>query len=436
MMLIAGTVGKIKNKGVRFMTNKNKKWLILLVICLGGGIVYILPYIQYSFYNDLQQAFGIDNVQMGNLMSVLGIVSTFAYLFGGILADKFNVKWLISISLAVTGLAGIWFSTFPSYSQLLIIMVIYGISTILTYWPAMIKAVKLLGSDDEQGKMFGFREAGFGLFALIFSQVGIWLIYNASPDINGIKNLIFYYSIIYIVTAVLSFIFIPNSSKSDKEKVSAKELLDGIIYVGKIPVVWLIGLSIFCAYCISGPGLGKLVPYWTTVMGLDSSVAASLSSLRLYLLPFLAAPLGGFLVDKMKSSTKFLNIAYILLTISLLAFVLIPGAKNMAIMAIILGFIASFVIYTMRGTYFVPMSESNIPNKYIGTAAGIISFIGFLPDAFMFTVFGKMMGDAPGESEFKSIFYGCIALALVGLVINKAAQVLLAKRAEKVGQNQ
>ena len=92
----------------------SKKWLILFIICVGGGIVYILPYIQYSFYDDLQAAFGISNLQMGNLMTVLGIVSSIAYLFGGLLADKFNVRWLISISLAVTGAAGIWFATFPS----------------------------------------------------------------------------------------------------------------------------------------------------------------------------------------------------------------------------------------------------------------------------------------------------------------------------------
>jgi MFS family permease len=400
---------------------------------MGGGIIYILPYIQYSFYNELQQAFGINNVQMGNLMSLLGIVATFAYLFGGILADKFNVKWLISLSLAVTGIAGLWFSTFPSYPQLLIIMGIYGISTILTYWPAMIKAVKLLGSEDNQGRMFGFREAGFGIFAFVYSQVGIWLIYNASPDINGVRNLIIYYSIIYLVTAVLSFIFIPNSTKTGKtEKTSAEELFNGIKFVIKIPAVWLIGLSVFCAYAISGAGLGKLVPYWTSVMGIDSSKAAALSSLRLYLFPFLAAPLGGLLVDKFKSSTKYLNIAYILLIISLIIFVIIPGTTNMAVLAVILGLMASFIIYTMRGTYFVPMAEANIPNKYLGTAAGIISFIGFLPDAFMFTLFGKMMGDAPGVVEYKTIFGICIGLGIAGFMFNKIVQNMLVKRSEKV----
>ena len=406
----------------------SKKWLVLFIICVGGGIVYILPYIQYSFYDDLQAAFGISNLQMGNLMTVLGIVSSIAYLFGGLLADKFNVRWLICISLAITGAAGIWFATFPSYPQLMAIMLIYGFSTVFTYWPAMIKAVKLLGSDDEQGRMFGFREAGFGLFAFVYSQLGTWLIYKASPDLTGVRNIIIYYSIIYFVAAVLSFLFIPNSSASQKkEKVSFGDLMHGLAYVCKMPAIWMVGLMVFCAYCVSGAGLGKLVPYWTSVMGVDTGVAASLSSVRLYLLPFLAAALAGVLVDKLKSATKFLTRAFILLIVAMAAFRITPAGNHMAVVSIIIGFAASLVIYMMRGTYFVPMTELDIPNEYIGTAAGIVSFIGFLPDAFMFTVFGKMMGDNPGAAEYKAIFWVCVALAVVGLLLNYGTQILIRK---------
>ena len=126
------------------------------------------------------------------------------------------------------------------------------------------------------------------------------------------RNIIIYYSIIYFVAAVLSFLFIPNSSASQKkEKVSFGDLMHGLAYVCKMPAIWMVGLMVFCAYCVSGAGLGKLVPYWTSVMGVDTGVAASLSSVRLYLLPFLAAALAGVLVDKLKSATKFLTRAFI-----------------------------------------------------------------------------------------------------------------------------
>ena len=140
-----------------------------------------------------------------------------------------------------------------------------------------------------------------------------------------------------------------------------------------------------------------------------------------------SAALAGVLVDKLKSATKFLTRALILLIVAMAAFTITPAGNHMAVVSIIIGFAASFVIYMMRGTYFVPMTELDIPNEYIGTAAGIVSFIGFLPDAFMFTVFGKMMGDNPGAAEYKAIFWVCVALAVVGLLLTYGTQILIRK---------
>ena len=80
------------------------------MICLGGGIIYILPYLQYSFYDVMLADFGISNEQMGNLMSVYGLLNLLGYLFGGIVADRISYKALIPISLVLTGVLGFWFA--------------------------------------------------------------------------------------------------------------------------------------------------------------------------------------------------------------------------------------------------------------------------------------------------------------------------------------
>lgn len=393
----------------------SNRWLTLAVISFGGGIVYILPYIQFSFYDQLMEATGASNVEMGNLMSVLGMASAVAYLLGGILADRFSVKWLLTISLAVTGATGLWFSTFPPYEVMMVIMVIYAVSTVFTYWPAMIKAIKLLGPDSEQGRLFGIREAGFGIFALLFTQVGTWVIYSRNEGVEGLRDITIYYAVIYLISAVLSFIFVPNSKKAE-ERVAMRTVWSGLGTVLRTPSVWLIGLVIFCVYSVDGAAFGsKFVPYLTGIGGVDSSTAASLSSLRMYLLSFAGAILAGFIVDKMGRGSRFLIYAYLALIASLIAFNLIPVAREETF-AIIVAFIVSFVIYMMRGTYFVPISQTGLPNGMIGTAVGVISFIGFLPDAFMFTVFGAVMGDNPGEAEYATIFWSAVCIAVVGLV--------------------
>ena len=81
----------------------------------------------------------------------------------------------------------------------------------------------------------------------------------------------------------------------------------------------------------------------------------------------------------------------------------------------------------LRGVYFVPISELGIPNAFLGTAAGLISFIGFSPDAFMFTVFGNIMQGHPGVSGYRNIFWICIGLAILGAVFVLILQKMINK---------
>ena len=75
------------------MKNNNaKKWITLLVLCAGGGIIYRLPYLREVFYIPMQQAFHLTNFQMGFLTSMYGIVNFLLYIHGGVIAYKFYYK--------------------------------------------------------------------------------------------------------------------------------------------------------------------------------------------------------------------------------------------------------------------------------------------------------------------------------------------------------
>ena len=82
-------------------------------------------------------------------------MATFSYFVGGIVADKFSARKLLTFSFIVTGLLGLWFSTFPGFTTSRIIFVLMGISTIITYWSACVKATRMLGDSSEQGRLFG-----------------------------------------------------------------------------------------------------------------------------------------------------------------------------------------------------------------------------------------------------------------------------------------
>ena len=65
--------------------------------------------------------FSLSNFELGSLFTVYGIVAIFSYIFGGVIADNFSPRKLISIALFSTALGGVLLATFPSYNILKIL---------------------------------------------------------------------------------------------------------------------------------------------------------------------------------------------------------------------------------------------------------------------------------------------------------------------------
>lgn len=403
------------------MKNKQyNKWFILFIICLGGAVIYIFPYLQYTFYDSMMAMLGFSNTQMGNIMSVYGSLNLIAYFIGGIIADRFSSRKLLTFSLVVTGLTGFWFASAPSYTSMVVISVIWSFTTIFTYWPAAIKAVKLLGNSDEQGKLFGFREALNCFGTLIFASIALWLFNRMGENFQVV---VVYYSIIYVVVGILTFIFLPETAVEKGEKT---KLFEGIGYVLKQPSVWVIGFVIFFGYAI-GTALGKLTPYLTAVYGMTATTAAIVGTISEYGVANVGAVTGGIVSDKLKSSTKCLRYCFLLMAVLLVVFVSIPGKPSLLLAAIVMGLSIKLIQTAVRGVYFVPLDEAKIPDKYVGTAAGVVSVIGFLPDAFLGTVYGNILDKMPGEAGYKCIFSSLIVFCAIGFVLTIVLTKMLKK---------
>lgn len=393
------------------MTRSMNKWVILLVISLGGGVIYIFPYLQYTFYDSMMESLGFTNTQMGNIMSVYGSLNLIAYFVGGIFADRFSTKKLITFSLIGSGLSGLWFANFPSYTSMLVISVIWSITTIFTYWPAMIKAVKLLGDSDVQGRLFGFREALNSLFALVFSSLAL-VVFSRTGD--NFKNVVLFYSFVYILVGIITYILLPDT---EVEEIQDKpNIFSGLSYVLKSRNIWLIGLIIFFGYAI-GATMGRLAPYLTAVYKMGVTTAAMVGILNTYAVGNVGAVAGGLITDKLKSSTKFLMYSFVVMAVLLTAFILLPGNPSFLLVAVVMGLSIRLVQTAVRGVYFVPLDEAKIPDQYLGVAAGVVSVIGFMPDAFLFSVYGSIMDKFPGEIGYKIMFGSLIAFSVIGFIL-------------------
>ena len=81
--------------------------------------------------------------------------------------------------------------------------------------------------------------------------------------------------------------------------------------------------------------------------------------------------------------------------------------------------VVSLAVFALRGIYFALLEEGGVPTAVTGTAAGVVSAIGFTPDVFMPLIGGVLLDAYPGVAGYQ-VLYGFIAvLCAAGAVSTK-----------------
>ena len=142
---------------------------------MAAGVIYKLSYIQEIFYVPLQESLNLTHSQLGNILSIAGFFSVFGFLGSIYFIDKVPRSILIPSGLIGVGITGIFLSTFPGYYGLILIWISFALFSDMIYWSVLVKAVKSLGNENEQGRIFGFFEAGRGLFDTIIVVIALYL---------------------------------------------------------------------------------------------------------------------------------------------------------------------------------------------------------------------------------------------------------------------
>ena len=393
------------------MKKSFKQWATLIAICMAGGTIFKLAYLRDVFYVAMQEAFGFTNTQFGLMMTAFAVTQFIAYLPGGWITDLVPVKYLIPVSLISTGLCGFWLATYPPFTSVLIIQAVMGITITLLFWEAMIKGTRMIGTAEEQGRMFGLLEGGRGLFATIISFAALWMFTNFGEGRMGLRATMIFYAIALCGLGIVCFFLI---EKNDVEgKVNAKEALDGLVHVAKLPRVWVAGGIVFFGYSFYN-GLSYFSSYLTEICGMSVSMGVAVNIVRQYLIAFIAAPIGGMIADKMGSSINYLKIALTLGTILTGIYLVIPTTMGIVVVVGLMLVLAA-VMMTIRGTYYATTDEIKIPIVMSGAAAGILSFVGNTPDMFIFTLYGYFMDAYPGIQGYRYIFIAMMVFAVLGV---------------------
>ena len=148
--------------------------VFMLSLVLAGELIFGLPFHTTRFFRPtFLEVFSFSNTQLGDVFAVYGITAMLAYFPGGVIADHYSPRTLMTLSLFATAAGGLYMATFPGETQLTLLYGFWGVSTVLLFWSAMISATREWGGDRSQGKAFGILDGGRGLVAAAFAVFAV-----------------------------------------------------------------------------------------------------------------------------------------------------------------------------------------------------------------------------------------------------------------------
>ena len=401
------------------MNSTVRKYLSLIVLGFSAGAIYCLPYIKYVFYDAMLDVMHITNAQSGFLLSMYAFICMFLYIPGGILADKVSSKKAIILSLLGTSLVTLIFMFTFSYPVALAVWFLFAFGSGFVFWSAILKAVRMIGTEKEQGFMYGVYYAANGTGGAITNAIAL-KVFDGFGD--NTRSGMFWALAVMIAAMLLSaaLLQVLLREPSREELVAVPESdqfhFSDLGTVLKNPAIWLISVVFFCVYGVYSCN-SFFHPYLTDVIGFDSTTSGYLQIVRSYVVMLVAAPLGGFIADKLcKSTLKLFMIGGLVLGLSILAVILVGPDANGWLVAV-LTLIPGLFAMCLYGVMFSSMHEINIPVKVAGTAIGIASIIGYLPDVILQQFFGGLI-DADGNGGYSMIFWFLAAFCLITVVLS------------------
>ncbi|MBM3112365.1 MFS transporter [Pseudomonas arcuscaelestis] len=415
------------------MTTQDKaKWFKFLILILGGGTIYKLANLKDAFYVPMQTFMGLSHTEIGLLLSANAIIATGLFVVGGLLADRFDTRKLIPLGLLGTGALGLYLATFPPFSSLMIVFCLLAVCADCIYWPALLKAIRGLGNDKEQGRLFGLLEGGRGVVDTLvaFSALGVFIAMGAAEA--GLKAAIVFYSLIDIGAGVLTW-FLLKGTQSTTPVVAKKNPLSNLLEAIKVPAIWLVSCNVFMVYIVYC-GLTYFIPYLKEVYGLPVALVGAYGIINQYMLKILGGPAGGFLADKQfRSPSRYLKWAFLALLPMMAIILMVPKSPGYiyAGMAATLSF--AFIVFSMRGVFWAPMGEVGIPSHITGSAFGIGCLIGYAPGMFAYVGYGAILDHFPGQQGYNYVFMTMMGLAAVGFVVAGLMHRLVRSNAQRVG---
>lgn len=395
----------------------------MAALIIAGEAIFLLPFIVMRVFKPIiRDVFRISDFEIGEAQALYGITALISYFFGGFIADKWEVRKLLSISLILTSLGGIAMASIPSITIFKIVYALWGVSTIFLFWAALIKATRQWGTQNNQGLSFGLLDGGRGLFAACIALTGAAILSYFFPDeaasitYENKKNTLQYILItitsIVLCIGIFVWLALPNKDKETRSVKTNFSFKQAFVLFRKPKIIFhaLLILSAYSGYKLTGVfGI-----YAKDVWGFSIENATYFAVLIQFTRP-ITVVLIGWIADQFLPSKVILP-CFVCMAIASFSIGMGDFENSYFALSFCIFIPMALATYSMRGLYFALLEEIKTPLQLTGTLVGIISVIGFTPDIFMSLFTGHILGENPGVSEYKQLFSLFTFFPIIGLI--------------------
>ncbi|TJZ60377.1 MFS transporter [Sphingobacterium olei] len=398
--------------------SKNYPWIVVGLL----WFVALLNYMDRQILSTMRPSMAVDILELESAAIFGNLMAVFLWIYGlmspvsGILADKFNRKWLIVGSLFVWSAVTFGMGYARTYDQLYALRAMMGVSEAI-YIPAGLSLIADYHSDKTRslaigihmtGLYFGQALGGFG------ATVAAHYSWHLTFKIFGLVGII--YALLLVFTLFETNQRTEGAAFKSTVKVS---ILKGFAVLLSNISFWVI-LLYFAVPSLPGWATKNWLPtLFADNLNIPMAQAGPLSTITIAFSSFLGVILGGILSDRwvQKNIRGRIYTSAIGLALTIPAMFLIGYGNNVfAIVAAGLTFGFGFGMFDANN---MPILCQFVSAKYRATAYGIMNMVGVMAGAYITKVLGASADSGQLGHDFALLAIVVFVVLVIQLVVLK-----------------
>lgn len=372
-------------------TSKSYPWIVVALL----WVVALLNYMDRQMLSTMRDSMMIDITELetaanfGRLMAVFLWIYGFMSPFAGMIADKINRKWLITVSLFVWSGVTFLMGESSNYDQIFILRAIMGVSEAL-YIPAGLSLIADYHSNKTRSLAVGIHMTGLymgqaiGGFGATVASTFSW------------QTTFHWFGIIGVAYSVILIFFLKEKKEHDDiEKISAnptktnKNIFKVLGMLFTNIAFWVI-LLYFAAPSMPGWAIKNWIPtLFSETLHMPMSQAGPLSTILIAASSFAGVIFGGILSDKWVQK----NIRGRIYTGAIGLSLTIPAMLFLGYGTTLITVVAAAALFGIGYGIFdannMPILCQFVSAKHRATAYGFMNMTGVFAGALVTSVLGK-----------------------------------------------